>query len=586
MNLPIGLATIVVLGAAAQWVGWRMRLPSILLLLVSGFLVGPQVAGLVDPDAFGALLLPFVSLSVAVILFEGALTLELRELGEHRGVVGRLITLGAAITWMGAALLGWLLLGLGPVLAVLVGAILVVTGPTVVLPLLRQVRPAGGSGSILKWEGILIDPVGAVLAVLVFEGIAAGGGLRPALGLAALGILKTILIGGGIGVAAALLLLLVLRRYWVPDDLHSPVALSMAVGAYALANLAQHEAGLLTVTVMGALLANQRRVDVSHILEFKENLRVLVISAVFILLAARIDPGALRAVDWRIALFVAGLVLVVRPLAVAACTAGSGLDRRTRLFLAGLAPRGVVAAAVASVFALRLEALGHPGAGRIVPIVFVVVIGTVAIYGLGAGPLAFRLGLAKPAPQGVLIIGAHRFGRELAAALRGLGILALLVDTNARRIARARLAGLPAWHGSAVGERADEHLDLAGIGRLFALTSNDEINSLCVVHYAPVFGRGEVYQLPPAGDVPAARLRGRVLFSAGWEARALNDRLAAGAAVKATKLTEQFGLAEWRAEHGPEALPLLTVDEDGRVTVVAADQPLAPSPGDTLVGLA
>ncbi|MHC4971810.1 MAG: cation:proton antiporter [Planctomycetota bacterium] len=584
-EIAVGLAAVVLLGAAAQWIGWRLHIPSILLLLLFGFLGGPEVAGLVRPDEmFGDLLLPGISLSVAILLFEGALTLRWRELGGHRGVVGRLITLGAAITWLLAALGAYLLLGLGFELALLAGAILTVTGPTVVLPLLRHVRPTGSAGSILKWEGILIDPVGAVLAVLVFEGILAGH-VRPAMHDAALGILKTVVLGTAIGLAAAVVLAQLLRRYWIPDHLHSPVAFALAVGAYALTNQFQHEGGLLTVTVMGALLGNQRQVDVRHILEFKENLRVLIISAIFVLLAARVRVEELAALPAGAYVFLAGLILLVRPLAVLACTARANLDRPTRIFLSAVAPRGVVAAAVTALFALRLESEGYADARALVPVIFLVIVGTVTIYGLSAGPLAIRLGLATPNPQGVLMVGAHRFVRSLAEVLQELGLTVRLVDTNPLLVSRARMQGLPVHQGSAVSEQADEELDLAGIGRIFALTPNDEVNALCALHYTHLFGRGEVYQLPARSDALARHLRGRVLFGEGWHYSVLDERVAAGATVKATGLTEQFDFDAWRDKHGADAVPLLLLNGEGKLVAGTVDQPLDPAPGQTLIGL-
>jgi len=580
-----GLAAVVLLGAIAQWLGWRLHFPSILLLLLFGFLGGPEVAGLVRPDEmFGDLLLPCISLAVAILLFEGALTLRWRELGEHRGVVGRLITLGAAITWLLAALAAYLLLDLELELALLVGAILTVTGPTVVLPLLRHVRPTGSAGSILKWEGILIDPVGAMLAVLVFEGILAGH-VGPAMHDAALGILKTVVIGAAIGLVGAFVLTQLLRRYWVPDHLHSPVALALAVGAYALTNQFQHEGGLLTVTVMGALLGNQRQVSIRHILEFKENLRILMISAVFVLLAARVRIDELAGLPAGAYVFLAVLILLVRPLAVLACTARANLDRPTRIFLSAVAPRGVVAAAVTALFALRLESEGYTDARALVPIIFLVIVGSVTIYGLSAGPLAIRLGLATPNPQGVLMVGAHRFARALAEVLQELGLTVRLVDTNPLLIARARMQGLPVHQGSAVGEQADEELHLAGLGRIFAMTPNDEVNALCALHYGPLFGRGEVYQFAARSDALARHLRGRVLFGADWDYSVLDERVAAGAKVKATGLTAQFDFDAWREEHGADAIPLLLLNDEGHLTVGTVEQPLEPAPGQTLIAL-
>lgn len=584
-SLPLGLASVVVLGAAAQWLGWRIRMPAILLLLVFGFLSGPDVLGLIDPDAmFGALFVPLVSLSVAFILFEGAMTLNVRELGEHRGVVLRLITLGALVGWLVAAWLAEPLLGIPRGLALLVGAILTLSGPTVVLPILRHVRPAGRVGPVLKWEGILIDPVGAVLAVLVFEGIVAGGGLEPALGRAAVGVVKTVALGGLVGAAGAWALVLVLRRYWVPDQLHALVALATAVAAYALSNRMQHESGLLAVTLMGALLAHQRRVNLRHVLEFKENLRTLVLSALFLLLAARVRAADLAEIRLGAFVFLGALILLVRPLVAFVCTLGSALSWPERIFIAGLAPRGAVAATVTAVFAYRLEARGFEGASGVVAPMFLVVAGTVAAYGLGAGPLAHRLGLATPDPQGVLLIGAHRFARELARALREQGHGVLLVDTNRANVARAHLDGLPVHEGSALSEGADEEIELSGLGRVLALTPNDETNALCALHYVHLFGRREIYQLSAEKQAIAPGLRGRILFANECTYDKLEARLEAGAKIEATRLVEESGFAKWREQHGESAIPLLAIT-GGRVTVATVDRPLAPGPGDVLVGL-
>jgi len=583
----LGLAAIVVLGIGAQWLAWRLRLPSILLLLVAGFLAGPEASGLVDPDRLlGSLLFPLVAVSVGVLLFEGGLSLRLPELGDFGRVVLRLVTLGAFVTWVLAAVAAMLLLGLDPSLAILLGAVLTVTGPTVVLPLLRQIRPTGVVGPILKWEGILIDPVGAVLAVLVYEGIVEGT-LQGVAGVALFGILKTLLLGGGIGVAAAVALVALLRRFWIPDHLHSPAALALAIAAFAAANAVQHESGLLAVTLMGVVLANQDRVSIRHILEFKENVRVLIISALFIILAARVRLADLRGLDAGAILFVVVLIAIVRPLAVLVSTRGARLQRKERIFLAAMAPRGIVAATVASVFALRLETV-EPAARTLVPVTFLVIVGTVIVYGLAAAPLARRLGLAVPRPQGILVIGAHPWARALAATLKDQGLGVLLVDTNAANVAAARMAGLAVYHGSPLVEEADEELDLPGIGRLFALTGNDEVNALTAIHFAHLFGRREVYQLPSDSDVSqavSAHLRGRYLFDPAATHDRIEDLFESGAQFKATPLTDQFGYDAWLARYGDDAVPLLMIDADGIVTVRTAVDPAPPLPGHTLVAL-
>ncbi len=582
-----GLVSVAVLGGLAQWLGWRLRLPAILLLLLFGMAAGPDGLGLVRTDEmFGDLLLPFVAVSVAILLFEGALTLHVPELGERFGVVAKLVTLGTVITWAFGTLGARYLLEMSWTLALLVGAVLTVTGPTVVLPLLRQIRPTGPGGAILKWEGILIDPIGAVLAVLVFEGLL-DGAVLGAFG----GIATTIVAGTVFGALPAWILVVCLARFWIPDHLHSASALGLALLGYALANQFQHEAGLLAVTVMGVILANQKRVDISHITEFKENLQVLLISTLFILLAARVSWAELTELGAREFLFLGMLVVLVRPLVVAACTWGSGLPRPDRIFVSAMAPRGVVAAAVTAVFALRLEEEGFAGAERLVPIIFFVIAGSVAIYGLVGRPLAIRLGIAQLNPGGVLLIGAHRFGRGLARALMELEVPVMVVDTNARLIGEARMEGLPVYHGSVLSEQTDEELDLPGIGKVFALTPNDEVNALSARRFVHLFGRRNTFQLAPADRTGegAARLsaefRARSLFGASATFDEIDRRVREGAEFRATPLTDVFGLKEWRDEHGPEAIPLLSVSDAGEVTVATKDQKLDPRAGETLLAL-
>lgn len=587
-SFVIGLVSVAVLGGMAQWLGWRLRLPAILLLLIFGFAAGPEGLGLVQTDAmFGDLLLPVVALSVAILLFEGALTLHLPELGERFAVVAKLVTVGTLVTWVLGAVAARYVLDLSWSLSVLVGAVLIVTGPTVVIPLLRQIRPTGPSGPVLKWEGILIDPIGAVLAVLVFEGLLHGGVMPAVTGIGA-----TLVAGTVFGVLPAWILTVCLARYWIPDHLHSAAALGLALLGYALANVFQHEAGLMAVTVMGVTLANQRRVDLSHIMEFKENLQVLLISALFILLAARVGMDDVREIGAPEFLFLGLLIVVVRPLGVALATAGSNLPRADRLFIAAMAPRGVVAAAVTAIFALRLEQEGFAGAERLVPIVFFIITGTVAIYGLLGRPLAHRLGVADRAPNGILMIGAHAFARALASTLRSLDVPVLLVDTNASHVGAARVEGLPVYHGSVLSDHADEELELPGIGKIAAITANDEVNVLSARHFVHLFGRENLFQLATSQKAAkrsaelGSELRARVLFGGDVTYDVLRSRFHEGEEFVASTLDEDFGFEEWRKAAGDGALPVLTVDPDGRVTFATKELPLEPQAGDTLVALA
>ena len=391
----VQLAAIAVFGMGAQWLAWRLRLPSILLLLLSGFLLGP-VFGVIDPDhLFGETLFPIVSMAVGLILFEGGLTLKIKELPANGRVIFRLISVGAIATWVVAAAGARYILGFEWPIAVLAGAILIVTGPTVVGPLLRQIRPQGRAGTILKWEGILIDPVGAVLAVLVFEVIRLGG-VDSVPSYLLLGILQSLLVGVVFGLLGAGLLVALLRRYMIPDHLQNGVTLLMIVGLFVLSDQLAPEGGLLTVTIMGIAMANQSWVPIRHILEFKENLQVLLIGFLFILLAGRVDLANLSALGWNAGLFIVLLIVVGRPLGVLLATLGSSLSWNERLFLTWMAPRGIVAAAIVSIFSFELEALGYAESGALTATVLLVIVGTVTFYGLTAGPAHRWPGALRP----------------------------------------------------------------------------------------------------------------------------------------------------------------------------------------------
>lgn len=586
------LGSVIALGILAEWLGWRLRLPAILFLLVFGALLGPLLH-FVDPDAlFGSLLMPLVSVSVALILFEGGLSLRRSELDVMGRVTWLLVTVGALITWVLLAAAASVLLDMELPQAILLGSILVVTGPTVIGPLLRHIRPRGPVGSVLKWEGILIDPIGAALAVLVFEAVVAGR-IEAAPGMVALGVIKTLAIGAVVGGAAAILLILFLERYWIPEHLQTPATLALVVAAFVVSNRLQHEAGLLTVTLMGILLANQQRVEVRHVIAFKENLRVVLLSTLFIILAARLEPAYLAHIGGGAWLFLAVLILVARPVSVAICAWGSRLTWAERGFLAWMAPRGIVAAAIASVFALRLEEAHFANAEQMVAVVFLVVASTVLLYGLTAGPLARLLGVSQPNPQGVLFVGAHPLARQMAAALDRENVRTLLVDSNWSNVAAARMDGLKAQLGNANSEYVLEDVDVAELGRMIAVTANNKVNAFAALVFADVFGRRGVYQLSAGSPGTKSReeslphhLRGRTLFDENCTFDVLMRRVNAGAIIKTTKLTREFPYEAFRAQYGDTAVPLFAVLQNGRVHVFTPEEPFTPPPGTRLISLA
>ena len=522
----LAVAAILVVGVAAQWIGWRIRVPAIVFLLTAGLIAGP-ITGLLDPDEMvGDLLFPFVSLAVAVILFEGALGLGVSGVRAAGRTVLMLLTVGAAITMVLTAVTARELLDIPWSLAWVLSGVLVVTGPTVIGPLIRSIGLRGRVASILEAEGTLIDPLGAILTVLLFQAFYE---TEPGRSLP-VELVITLGIGIVIGLASAGLLTLALARFVLPDELHNVGTLTMVVVAFAVADVMRPEAGLVAVTVMGFALASQRRVEVLHVLEFNETLRTLFISGLFILLGARIQADTLRTLEWRNIAFLAVLVVAVRPIATLVSTLGAGLGRRDRLFIAATAPRGIVAAAVASIFSLRLAEQGAEGSQVLVSATFTVIFGTVMLSGLGARPLARRLGMSGDERSPVVVLGTNRVALGFAEVLEKHNAPVRLISLDRKEVGAARLSGHAALHGSVLDDGLWEEVRESGATTFAALTNSDEVNVLAV---SPSGRAGRASQRLPGrpgskGALPAPRLlgqrrpqdvRGRDLLDPGGEAR-------------------------------------------------------------------
>lgn len=591
------VAAVVFLGVSAQLIAQRLRLPSILLLLLFGFAVSPAGFDLFNPaDAMGSALFPLISVAVAVILFEGGLTLKFHELSEIRWPLKLLISIGSIVTWVLTTLTAYFVLGFGFKISLLLGAILIVTGPTVIGPLLRHVRPTGRVASIVKWEGILNDPIGALIAVLVLEIILHADGSAISIVLGGVGL--TLVVGTVLGVLGAYLLIFSMKNHWIPDHLQGITCLAVVLVSFVISNAIQHEAGLFTVTLMGILIVNQSYAPVKHLVEFKEHLVVLFISCLFIVLSARFTEVQLDAVGWRSIVFLAILIIVIRPASVFASTMKSEFTLNEKLFLSWMAPRGIVAAAVASLFALKittdpsgLDPKLVADAEKLTPVMFVVIIGTVAIYGLTAAPIARMLGLASKSQQGVLIMGAHSWGRNISKILSTLGFKTILVDTNRRLILQAKIEELPAFLGNIVDEHTLDKIDLGGIGRMLALTSNEEANSLAAIHCSEEFGRGEVYQVR-LKDIPVqkgaavspAHLSGRPLFRDGVTHSMISQRFEDGGSFAQVELTEENSYKNFMAKYDGKAWPFFVVQGE-KLLICTMDKEIAPQIGQTVVAL-
>jgi CPA1 family monovalent cation:H+ antiporter len=583
------LSGVLFAGFACQWIAWRLKLPSILLLLLAGIVAGP-VLGLLRPDeVFGDLLEPVVSLAVAVILYEGSMTLKLAGIRGHGAVVRNLVTIGVVITWTVATLSAILFLGWEIYLAALFGAIVTVSGPTVILPLIRTIRPTSSLSRIFRWEGILVDPVGAILAVLVFDFIIVTQAAETRMQLVTTFALM-IAVGVGLGILVGHLFGVILRRHWLPDYLRDYAALASVIMVFGVSESVASETGLLAVTVMGVWQANMRDLDLEDILDFKESLTLVLVAGLFIILAARIDVGGLLSLGTGGIAVLLTLQLFGGPARALVSSLGSDLNWRERLYLGWLFPRGIVAAAVSALFALRLEAAGYPGAEYLVPMVFTVIIGTVVIQSLTGSVLARWLGVSNPEPNGVLIVGANPAALAVATALREAGHRVLVASTGWDGISKARMAGLPVFYGSPVSRYAESHLDLIGLGHLLALSHRPGLNELACIRYRYEFGRDAVFTVPHRAEGTHEKHRisgqsaGRILFSGRLSMDRLLELVDGGVTARTTEITDSFTFDEYREKY-PCRHVLFITDDSGRLRFPVDEDALRVPAGSKVTAL-
>lgn len=583
----VNLGLVPVLGILSAWLAWRLNLPSILILLITGILFGP-ILGVLHTDAvFGDLLLPIISISVAIIMFEGGLSLKFSDIKNFKNVVWRLVTLGDIVTWTIIALACFYVLGLNVRISILLGSILTLTGPTVVIPLLRHVRPKKALASILRWEGILIDPVVAIQSLLLLD-IVVASNLEKAVSVAAIMIFKTITVGTFLGVLGAWGLIWIIYKHWAPEYLQEAVTFITVIGIYVVSDVIQPESGLYSVTIMGIILANQKKVSIQHIISFKEHIALILLASMFVMLASRLSVADLVGIlTFRSLIFVLILTFLARPITVFLCSIGSNLSLKEKLFLSWMAPRGLVAAAVASLFAIRLEAYQVPQSDALVPITFLVIISTVLLYSLTSKWVAVWLRLVHPKYQGVLFVGAHNWARQLAKILFNSGVSVLLVSTNKRHIRAAEADGLPSILASVLSKDLIDATEFMEVGKLLAITPNEEINYVALEEYSSVFGHRSVYALPAShlsGEADV-RLKSKVLFGDDVTFNEITSRISNGCEFKTFKLTQRFNLEKFRKEF-PEGIPLFVLTDDGKVFVFSSDNSnVITRPGSTLVAL-
>lgn len=595
-SLPIKIALIGVLGIGAQWLAWRLQRPAIVLMALAGLIFGPLLGALLqlnlpgavadfiqlfrlDPvNDFGDLYRPLVGLSVAIILFEGGLNLRFRDLGDARNAVYRMVFLGGPIAWVLGAAAAYYIVGLPLLIAVMVGGLFVVTGPTVIMPLLRQAHLKSRPANILKWEGIVNDPVGALFAVIGYEII-----VFQLTGVSAAAIFGRLafaaIFGVVVGIASAYGLAWSFRRGHIPEYLKAPVVLAWVLAVYVLSNKLADETGLLTVTAMGMTMANLKFAAQVEMRRFKETITIILVSGVFVILTATLTPAVLKAflLEWRVWAFVAAMMVLVRPIAVMLSTIGSGLNWRESLLVSLIAPRGIVAVAVAGLFAAELQALGLDQGALFVPLAFALVGVTVIFAGFFIGPLAKALGQSAGGGDGVLIVGANPWSLGLAKALRDMNINVLIADTNWRRLRAARLDGHNTYFGEVLSENADYSLDHSQFNHIISATPNDAYNALVSVEFGPELGRNRVFQImnndgEGEDDGIAYTSRGRTLTSRGRSFDALTRDWWNGWRFRVTTLSEEYSLEDFYRDRGDNLDLIVAKKADGGLEFIQPGQ--------------
>jgi NhaP-type Na+/H+ or K+/H+ antiporter len=560
---------------------------AILPLLLAGLLLGP-VFGVLDPDAFlGNLLFPVISLGVAVILFEGSLTLRFSDIRNVTRIIRNLTSVGVVVTWGVMSTAAHLIVGLEWKLSLLFGALVSVTGPTVIVPMLRSIQPTARVANILRWEGILVDPIGAVLAVLIFEMLITGQQSESWFEF-----VKVIALGTVWGVTGGVTLGQMLKRHVFPDYLQNYAGLAFVLLVFTASNALGQESGLIAVTVMGLFMANMKDLNVEELLSFKEHLTVVLISMLFILLAARLNMDQVTAVGIPSLLLLIVALFVARPLSVLLSSIGTSVSLREGALLAWIAPRGIVAAAISSLFAIKLQDKVD-SAALLVPLTFVMIIGTVVVQSLTAGLLARRLGLSSRGEQGVLIAGSNKVALMLGEALMANDIKVKIVDTRREGLQQARMKGMSTFYGSPLSEHADRYMDLTGYNCLMAASRNVEANAMICARFRHDFGPKNIYRIQSAsGDETdqrqalAAGLRTNILFRGDASWAKLASLLGQGAVIKSTGLTAEYDFEAFSTSQDKQAVNLFALDEKGKLHVFSTQRELAPKPDWTVISLA
>ena len=574
-QILFGAGLILVLAVGSQVVGSRLRIPALIILLPAGFIAGALTTDVNPGRLLGPAFQPLVSLAVAVILYDSGLALEWGKLvGRARRVVPRLVIWGVPITMAFAAVLAGPLLGMSAGAALMIGAILVVSGPTVVGPLLAFVRPSDRLQRILSWEASLIDPVGGILGAVVFHAVlsSTSGGVAHPLG--------QFLLYAGIGATGAVvgvaMLWLCMCKLHLDDLLSTTSQLAVVVGVAAACDIVRDDAGLIAAILMGLAVANLRAFNLPTKRPFFETLVQLIIGVLFVSISATVTPASLRHLVLPAMGLVAVLVLVTRPLVAFLATIRTGLTRGERAFTGWMAPRGIVAAATASTFGATLAARHVGGASKILPVTFLVIVATVAIYGLTAVPVARRLGVTRPARTRPLLVGGDPWVIDLASVFRASDLDVLTWSPSDGQRTQLKQAGLDLAPGEQLASAVAQGAELEGVTAVLLPTDEDHYNALAATSLAgssdtPVY---RLSPLHPSVDDVAPHTPGETLFAPNLTSSTLTARYTAGARITSHSCD---------GEIPPDTDLLFLINPDGTLIPVTTSRPCDPSPGDTLV---
>ncbi|AWN74513.1 sodium:proton antiporter [Legionella anisa] len=578
---------ILLAGFVCQWLASHLKLPAIIFLLLSGIFFGPIMHWLRPDEQLGGILSPFVSFSVAVILFEGSMTLKFSKIGGIGSVIRNLISVGALITFLCVAVATHFLIKFSWEISFLFASLMVVSGPTVIAPMLRILRPNAHVANVLRWEGILIDPIGAILAVLVFEFIVSNT-LTDGFISGAFFFGKIILSGISLGIIGALSIGVAFKKYWIPQYLQNFAVLSAISLIFATSTIIS-ESGLLAVTVMGLTLANIKGIELDDILNFKESLSLVLLSLLFIILAARIDLSSFIDLGYPALLLFLVIQFIIRPLNVYLSSLGSTLTMPERHMIAWIAPRGIIAAAISALFAMRLGSLGFSEASKLVPLTFLMIIGTIVLQSLTAKKIALKLKVAEPEPQGFLIIGANKVALAIAKQLHENNFYVCLIDEDWSALSNAKMKGFATIWGNPISQHVEDNLNLLKIKHLLILTPYLQLNILAAKHYRYFFPEREIFAiqtvLPQEGQREekfSFKHSGRDIFKQDVTYQCIENLLNLGCKIKTTLITGHFSYEQYL---NIRSVPLFAIDPKGCIYVFTIKPTFTPTKGWKIIGV-